>query len=51
VNFYEFATLFRDVLHCPDALIFDGTVFSLHTSERKRSDVRKELGPIIGIIE
>ncbi len=25
VNFYEFATLFRDKLHCPDALFLDGT--------------------------
>jgi uncharacterized protein YigE (DUF2233 family) len=51
VNFYEFATLFRDVLKCPDALYLDGVVSSLHSPERKRSDKKTELGPIIGVIE
>jgi uncharacterized protein YigE (DUF2233 family) len=47
VNFHEFATLFRDVLKCPDALYLDGVVSSLHAPERKRSDRKTELGPII----
>ena len=29
VNFHEFATLFRDGLHCPDALYLDGGISSL----------------------
>ena len=49
VNFFEFATLFRDVLHCPDALFFDGTVSSLFSTELKRNDSRVDLGPIIGV--
>lgn len=49
VNFYEFATLFRDVLHCPNALFLDGTISSLHAPELKRSDKKMDLGPIIGI--
>ena len=51
VNFYEFATLFRDKLHCPDALFLDGTISSLHAPELKRSDFRMDLGPIIAITE
>jgi len=49
VNLYEFATLFRDVLHCPDALFFDGTVSSLYAPVLQRNDKRMDLGPIIGI--
>jgi uncharacterized protein YigE (DUF2233 family) len=26
VTFYAFASLFRDELHCPDALYLDGTI-------------------------
>lgn len=44
VNFYEFATLFRDKLGCPDALFLDGTISSLHAPELKRSDFRMDLG-------
>ena len=51
VNFYEFATLFRDKLHCPDALFLDGVISSLHASELKRSDHRIDLGPIIAVTE
>lgn len=51
VNFHEFATFFRDVLHCPDALFLDGTISSLHSTQLKRSDFRMDLGPIIGITE
>ncbi len=51
VNFYEFATLFRDKLHCPDALFLDGTISSLHAPKLKRSDFRMDLGPIIAVSE
>ncbi|NJM38712.1 MAG: hypothetical protein HC845_13060 [Akkermansiaceae bacterium] len=51
VNFYEFATLFRDKLCCPDALFLDGTISSLHAPELKRSDSRMDLGPIIATTE
>jgi len=49
VSFYELAMLFRDKLHCPDALFLDGTVSSLHAPELKRSDSRMDLGPIIAV--
>jgi uncharacterized protein YigE (DUF2233 family)/acetyl esterase/lipase len=51
VNLHEFATFFRDVLKCPDALYLDGVISSLHSPERKRSDRKTDLGPIIAVIE
>ncbi|MES2568511.1 MAG: phosphodiester glycosidase family protein, partial [Verrucomicrobiota bacterium] len=49
LNLYEFAAFFRDILHCPDALYFDGTVSSLYAPELRRSDKIIDLGPVIGI--
>ena len=51
VNLYEFATLFRDVLGCPDALYLDGFISSLHSTRLKRNDKKTDLGPIIGLAE
>src|SRR5262249_17875694 len=45
VTFYEFATLFRDKLRCPDALFLDGVISSLHAPALKRSDSQTDLGP------
>ena len=41
----------RDVLKCSEALLLDGTINSLHSTELKRSDFRMDLGPIIGIAD
>ncbi len=51
VNFHEFATFFRDAMHCDNALFLDGTISSLYAPELKRSDKKMDLGPIIGITE
>jgi uncharacterized protein YigE (DUF2233 family) len=51
VNFHEFATMFRDVLRCPDALFLDGTVSSLYAPALKRNDFRMDLGPMLGVTE
>lgn len=51
VNFHEFASLFRDKLHCADALYLDGVISSLHSRELKRGDSRMDLGPILAITE
>lgn len=51
VNFHEFATMFRDKLHCPDALFLDGAISSLHAPKLNRSDFRVDLGPMIGLTE
>ncbi len=53
VNFYELALLFRDLLHCPDALYFDGTVSSVYGPALGRgvqSGQRAPLGPIIAVV-
>jgi len=49
VNFYEFALLFRDYLHCRDALFLDGSISSLYSAQLQRDDELRPLGPIIGI--
>lgn len=51
VSFYELAIYFRDELHCPDALYLDGVVSSLYSTELQRNDSRKDLGPIIGVVQ
>ena len=51
VNFHEFASFFRDRLHCQDALYLDGTVSSLHSTALKRSDAKTDLGPMLGIVD
>lgn len=51
ITFHEFATLFRDMLNCPDALFLDGTVSSLYAPKLNRSDFRMDLGPIMGVTE
>lgn len=50
VNFHEFASYFRDVLQCPDALYLDGSVSSIYSPALGRSDAHHNLGPIIGVI-
>lgn len=49
VNFYEFALLFRDYLHCRDALFLDGSISSLYAPQLQRDDELKPLGPIIAV--
>jgi uncharacterized protein YigE (DUF2233 family) len=51
VNFHEFATFFRDGLHCRNALYLDGSVSSLFAPEIGRNDLKTNLGPIIGVVE
>lgn len=49
VNFHEFALMFRDRLHCNNALFLDGTISSLFSGKLNRADKKMDLGPIIGI--
>ena len=51
VTFYQFATLFRDRLHCPNALFLDGSVSSLYAPDVGRDDTLLPLGPIVGVVE
>jgi len=51
VNLHEFASLFRDGLHCPNALYLDGTISSLYAPSLGRDDRKTDLGPIIGVVK
>lgn len=51
VTFHEFATYFRDTLHCKNALYLDGSISSLFSSELGRADGGAPLGPILGVVE
>jgi uncharacterized protein YigE (DUF2233 family) len=47
VSFGRFARLFRDALHCKDALYFDGSVSSLWVPAQGRKDDSRLLGPMV----
>ncbi len=49
VRFHDFATLFRDVLACRNALFLDGSISSLYVPEWGREDRAFPLGPIIAV--
>ncbi len=51
VTFYQFATMFRDLLHCKNALFLDGSVSSLYAPELRRSDFLATIGPIVGVVK
>jgi len=51
VTFYEFASFFRDSLHCREALYLDGTISSLYAPSLKREDHGSDMGPILGVVE
>jgi uncharacterized protein YigE (DUF2233 family) len=51
VTFHEFAHLFRERLHCPDALFLDGSISSLYAPSLSRHDRFRPMGPIVGVVE
>jgi uncharacterized protein YigE (DUF2233 family) len=51
VTFHEFASFFRDELHCRDALYLDGAVSSLYSPKLGRNDRWQDLGPLFGVTE
>jgi uncharacterized protein YigE (DUF2233 family) len=51
VTFGEFAHLFRDRLHAPNALFLDGSISSLYAPALRRNDGLLPLGPMIGAFE
>jgi uncharacterized protein YigE (DUF2233 family) len=50
VTFYEFASFFRDALHCREALYLDGTISSLYAPKLNREDHGSDMGPILGVV-
>ncbi|MFZ1989527.1 MAG: phosphodiester glycosidase family protein [Alphaproteobacteria bacterium] len=51
VSFGKFARLFRDALHCPNALYFDGNVSSLWAPSLGREDHGRALGPMVVVLD
>jgi uncharacterized protein YigE (DUF2233 family) len=51
VSFGRMARFFRDVLGCPNALYFDGSVSSLWDRPGGRRDTGRELGPLVAVFE
>lgn len=49
VNFYDFATLFRDALGCTDALYLDGAISQMYLPTSKRMDLGGDFGPILAV--
>lgn len=49
VTFHEMATLFRDALHCPDALYLDGAISAMHAPAAGIISSAKGLGPVFGV--
>ena len=51
VTFYQFATLFKDELRCPNALFLDGGIASaLYAPSIDKQD-KKEMGVMVGLVE
>jgi len=50
VSFYEFASFFRDSLHCREALYLDGTISSLYAPALNREDRGSDMGPMLGVV-
>lgn len=51
VNFYAFATLFKNTLDCPNALFLDGGIASaLYAPDIDKHD-KKEMGVIVGVVQ
>jgi len=51
VTLHEFASFFRDELHCREALYLDGAVSSLYSPALRRNDRMSELGPLFGVVQ
>lgn len=51
VNFYDFASLFKEKYGCQNALYLDGVVSKCHLPELQRSDKGGNFGVIIGVLE
>ena len=50
VNFYDFASLFKNQLKTPNALYLDGVISRVYSAELGRSDFGAKMGPIIGVV-
>lgn len=51
VNFYDFASLFKDYFKCKEALYLDGAISQMFLPEIGRFDLEGDFGPMIGILK
>ena len=51
VNFYDFASLFKDYLQTPNALYLDGAVSKIYAPALDRDDKGRPMGPMIAVVE
>ena len=51
VTFYDFATLFKNVFECSDALFLDGSVSKMYCPDLGRTDSDGNFGTIIGLVK
>jgi len=49
VNFYDLAALFKEVLHCPNALYLDGAISKMYLPALNRFDADGSFGAMIAI--
>ncbi len=47
VNFYTFASLFKERLQCPNALFLDGAISKMYAPDIQRFDLDGDLGPFV----
>jgi uncharacterized protein YigE (DUF2233 family) len=51
INFYIFAQLFKEQLHCTNALFLDGAISKMYAPEINRFDLEGDLGPFIVLLQ
>jgi uncharacterized protein YigE (DUF2233 family) len=51
VNFYDFATLFKENFGCKDALYLDGAISQMYLPELGRKELGGSFGAIIGVVK
>jgi uncharacterized protein YigE (DUF2233 family) len=49
VNFHDFAMLFKDALHCDNALYLDGAISQMYLPTTRRMDLGGDFGPIVAV--
>lgn len=50
VNFYDFASFFKDHLKTDNALYLDGVISRLYAPNLGRHDLGRKMGPIVGVV-
>ena len=51
VNFFDFASLFRDVMHCRSALYLDGAISRFYPEERPANGAAAQFGGFLAVTE